>query len=194
MKRAFKNIIGKAIVKLKGIYEWHKLKVIYQNPNISIGGDLTIEEYFSASLPAGNFAIKFGPGVYFKKYCAILLIPGAKLHIGPNVFFNNYCSINCLDKISIGGNTQFGEGVKMYDHNHTYSYANDSLDVARDKFNTAPISIGKNCWIGSNVTILKGVTIGDNVVVGANNLVYKSVPANTVLKFKAEYIIQNHPE
>jgi len=194
MKRALKNVIGKIITKLKFIYEGYKLKIIYYNPNISIEGGLTIEEYFSASIPAGNFCIKFGPGVHFKKYCAILLVPGAELHIGNNVFFNNYCSINCLDKISIGENTQFGEGVKLYDHNHTYTYANDVLDVARDKFKTAPISIGKNCWISSNVTILKGVTIGDNVVIGANNLIYKSVPANTVLKFKADYIIQNHTE
>lgn len=194
MKRALKNMIGKIITKLKLVYEGYKLKIIYNNPNISIAGSLTIEEYFSASIPAGNFSIKFGSGVYFKKYCAILLVPGAELVIGNNVFFNNYCSINCLDKISIGEKTQFGEGVKMYDHNHTYTFANDTLDVARDKFNTAPIIIGKNCWIGSNVTILKGVTIGDNVVIGANNLVYKSVPANTVLKFKADYIIQNHQQ
>ena len=192
MKHALKNLIGKIITKLKLVYEGYKLKIIYNNPNISIAGSLTIEEYFSVSIPAGNFSIKFGKGVYFKKYCAILLVPKAELIIGGNVFFNNYCSINCLDKISIGENTQFGEGVKMYDHNHTYTYANDVLDVARDKFKTAPITIGKNCWIGSNVTILQGVTIGDNVVIGANNLIYKSVPANTVLKFKADYIIQNH--
>jgi acetyltransferase-like isoleucine patch superfamily enzyme len=193
MKRALKNIIGKLIAKLKLVYEYHKLKVIYNNPNISIEGNLTIEEYFSASLPAGDFHIKFGSGVHLKKYCAILLLPNAGLTINSNVFFNNYCSINCLDKISIGENTQFGEGVKLYDHNHTFGYENDALTVARDKFTTAPIIIGKNCWIGSNVTILKGVTIGDNVIIGANNLIYKSVPANTVLKFKADYIIENHP-
>jgi len=192
MKRALKNRIGKIIAKLKLVYEEYKLKAIYNNPNIGIEGSLIIEEYFSATLPASGFSIKFGPAVHFKKYCAILLVPKAELTIGSNVFFNNYCSINCIDKISIGENTQFGEGVKIYDHNHTYTYANDVLDVDRHNFKTAPITIGKNCWIGSNVTILKGVTIGDNVIIGANNLIYKSVPANTVLKFKAEYIIQNH--
>ncbi|MDB4919626.1 acyltransferase [Mucilaginibacter sp.] len=193
MKRALKNIAGKMVAKFKLIYEGYKLKVIYNNPNISIQGNLTIEEYFSASLPAGNFSIKFGAGVYFKKYCAILLVPNAGLIINSNVFFNNYCSINCLDKISIGENTQFGEGVKLYDHNHTFGYENGALTVARDKFTTAPITIGKNCWIGSNVTILKGVIIGDNAIIGANNLIYKSVPANSVLKFKADHIIENHP-
>jgi acetyltransferase-like isoleucine patch superfamily enzyme len=192
VKRGLKHLIGKSIFKLKFIYEGYKLRVIYNNPNISIQGNLTIDEYFSASLPVGNFSIKFGEGVYFKKYCAILLVPNAGLTINSNVFFNNYCSINCLDKISIGENTQFGEGVKLYDHNHTFGYENDVLTVARDKFTTAPIIIGKNCWIGSNVTILKGVTIGDNVIVGANNLIYKSIAANTIVKLKTGHIIENN--
>ena len=31
--------------------------------------------------------------------------------------------------------------------------------------------IGKHCWIGSNVTIIKGASIGDNCVIGAGSLV-----------------------
>ncbi len=45
----------------------------------------------------------------------------AQLIIGDNVFMNNYCSINCLDEIEIGENTLFGEGVKLYDHNHQHT-------------------------------------------------------------------------
>jgi acetyltransferase-like isoleucine patch superfamily enzyme len=169
------------------------LHVIFKNPNVHVGEGVTIEEYFSADLPTGDFSIELAPYVYFKKYCHIMVLAKAKLSIGANVFFNNYCSINCLDKISIGENTQFGEGVKLYDHNHTFGYDNGVFSVARDKFTTSPIIIGKNCWIGSNVTILKGVTIGDNVIIGANSLIYKSVPANTVLKVKADYILEKHP-
>jgi acetyltransferase-like isoleucine patch superfamily enzyme len=192
IKRALKNIIGKLIIKLKFIYEENKLKIIFHNPNITIEKNLTIEEYFSASLPADGFSIKFGSNVYFKKYCSILLFPKAELTISSGVFFNNYSSINCIEKISIGENTQFGEGVKLYDHNHLFAYKNNAFTIEKDKFKTAPITIGKNCWIGSNVTILKGVTIGDNVIIGANNLIYKSVPNNTVVKFKADYIIENY--
>ncbi len=192
VKQGFKRIIGKLIVRLKFIYEEKKLDIIYHNPNIIIEGGLTIEEYFAANLPADNFSIKFGSNVRFKKYCHILLFPKAVLIVNSNVFFNNYCSINCLEKISIGENTMFGEGVKLYDHNHSVEYKNNNLSVSKDQFETAPIIIGKNCWIGSNVTILKGVTIGDNVIVGANNLVYKSIAANTVIKLKTEYLIENH--
>ncbi|SHN24200.1 acyltransferase [Mucilaginibacter sp. OK098] len=191
MKRTLKRIIGKFISKLNALYEENKLNNIYHNPHVTIEAGLIIEPYFTANLPADNFSIKFGSHIRFKKYCHILMLPKAELVIDSNVFFNNYCSVNCLEKISIGENTMFGEGVKLYDHNHTFGYKENTLIVSKDQFETAPITIGKNCWIGSNVTILKGVTIGDNVIIGANCLIYRSIDSNTVVKLKAEYIIEN---
>lgn len=45
----------------------------------------------------------------------------------------------------------------------------------------APIIIGENCWIGTNVRICKGVTIGDNSIVAACSVVTKDVPANCIV-------------
>ena len=102
------------------------------------------------------------------------------LVIGDNCFFNNYCSINCKNKIIIGDDCLFGEGVKIYDHNH--KFYDTSLKIREQGYSCDEIKIGNNCWIGSNVTILKGVKIGNNVVIGANCLVYKSVPDNSIIK------------
>lgn len=44
----------------------------------------------------------------------------------------------------------------------------------------APIHIGKNVWIGANVTVLPGVTIGDNAVIGAGAVVTKDIPDGAV--------------
>ena len=170
-------------------------KKIFQNPNIYAHTSLQIEDYFSIELPAENFKIIINENIRFKKYCHILLFPNAQLTIEKNVFFNNYCSINCLERIDIGENTIFGEGVKIYDHNHAYSYDKDhKLNISIADHITSPIIIGTNCWIASNVTILKGVTIGDNVIIGANNLIYQSIPANSIIKAKAENIIVNPQE
>lgn len=124
--------------------------------------------------------------------CNFLVYPGASLKINENVFLNNGCSINCLYNIEIGANTIFGEGVKIYDHNHLYRCGKENvLVVERNNYSTAEIRIGENCWIGSNVTILKGVTIGDNVIIGANCLIYKSIPGNSVVKSKVELTIES---
>lgn len=45
----------------------------------------------------------------------------------------------------------------------------------------APITLGRNVWVGSNATILQGVTVGDNAVVAAGAVVTKDVPAGTVV-------------
>ena len=45
----------------------------------------------------------------------------------------------------------------------------------------APITLGRNVWVGSNATILSGVTIGDNAVVAAGAVVTKDVPADTIV-------------
>lgn len=106
---------------------------------------------------------------------------------GKNVFLNNDFSANCQNRIEIGDNCIFGENVKMYDHNHVFAKRN--IPISKQGFNSATIKIGKDCWIGSNVTILKGVQIGDNCVIGANCLIYKNIPSNSVVKLKEQLII-----
>jgi len=45
-----------------------------------------------------------------------------------------------------------------------------------------PISVGNNCIIGANATIMYGVTIGDNCVIGAGSYVCRDVPSGTLVR------------
>ena len=99
--------------------------------------------------------------------------------MGDNVFFNNYCTVCAQKEINIGDGSVFGENVKIYDHNHIYTDLN--TPIKHQGYSSASIHIGKHCWIGSNVIILKGVTIGDNSVIGAGCVIYKDVPPNSVV-------------
>ncbi len=75
--------------------------------------------------------------------------------------------------LEIGEKTIWSTNVCIQTGNH------DLLD--RNKYAIASVKIGKNCWLGSSVTILKGVELGDNVTVGANSVVTKSFPSNCVI-------------
>lgn len=104
-------------------------------------------------------------------------LPSGKLILNDGVFINNSCSFNCMERIEIGVGTMMGEGVRFYDHDHVYT----AEKIEKWQWTTAPIRVGRDCWIGSNVTILKGVTIGDNTIIGAGCLVRNDIPANSVV-------------
>jgi len=129
--------------------------------------------------------LRIGKTTRFRKFCTITLDAEGELVIGSNTFFNNSCSINCLGVIRIGDNTLFGEGVKIYDHNHTFNKRD--LLVEKQGFSIGSIMIGNNCWIGSNAIILNNVQIGDNAVIGAGCIITKSVAANTIVRPVAQY-------
>ncbi|QNQ83110.1 acyltransferase [Lactobacillus sp. PV037] len=121
-----------------------------------------------------------GAHTTWRKGLSVTIGKDGKVEIGKNCFFNNYCSINSLQTIKIGDGTLFGEGVKIYDHNHRFRDPN--VPIKYQGYKSAPVNIGKHCWIGSNVIILKGTSIGDNCVIGAGCVVSGEVPSNTILK------------
>lgn len=70
------------------------------------------------------------------------------------------------------------------------NYTTPSLDVSttqskNGKVDTveygAPITIGDNCWLASNITVCPGVTIGNGCVIGAGAWVTKDVPDNSLV-------------
>ena len=127
-------------------------------------------------------SIKIGENFKCRDYVRIKCTKG-NISIGDNVFLNNLCSINCRNKIDIGDNCIFGEGVKIYDHDHVYK--TDSL-IRESGFIEKGVAIGKNVWIGSNSIILKGVTIGDNIVIAAGTIVKKDIESGKLMYNKNE--------
>jgi acetyltransferase-like isoleucine patch superfamily enzyme len=188
-----KKTITKVIVKLVkyGNMRIHNFKIenIRSVQNVAINDNVLFDSTINISLDPDILNLTIEENFICRQYCSLLLYKSASLVIRRNVFLNSFCSINCLNSIEVGENTLFGEGVKIYDHNHKYEFLDKQLFVHRDDFSLGKVKIGSNCWIGSNVTILKDVTIGDNVIVGANCLIYKSIPSNSIVKHKEELII-----
>lgn len=145
---------------------------------------------FDFDIDAYKYLVRFGKNVVFRKYCAISIRESGELFIGNSVFFNRGVSINCRKKIVIGDHCLFGENVKLYDHNH--KFRNRDTLISKQGYVYGAIEIGNNCWIGSNVIVLKGVTIGDNVVIGANCTINKSVPSNTIVRSNGQLSFESY--
>ena len=52
--------------------------------------------------------------------------------------------------------------------------------LGKDKCGICEVTIGDNCFIGINTTILGKVNIGNNVKIGAHSLVLSDIPDNAV--------------
>lgn len=130
--------------------------------------------------------IKISKKFSAKKGFSVVVGKNAKLNIGEGVFFNNRCSVNCLNSIEIGDNTIFGENVQLNDSNHQFKLS--KIPFKEQEYSYGTIEIGNNCWIGSNVIILKNVSIGNNVVIAANTVVTKDIPENTLVYNKIELV------
>ena len=100
---------------------------------------------------------------------------GKNITIGKNVFINSGCCFQDQGGIRIGDGCFIG-------HQVVFATIDHDLDPKRRAENhVAPIVLGKNVWVGSHATILKGVTIGDGSVVAAGAVVTKDVPPMTVV-------------
>ncbi len=173
---------------LAKIQRRNQISLLKKHPHVSFKEiRLGINDQFVLHKNVKNVTI--GNAAVFRNYVHILVEKNAILEIGDHFFMNNFCSINCLHSISIGNNTLFGENVKLYDHNHAYQ-TEPEFKLFHSDFTKAPITIGSNCWLGSNVTVLKGVTIGDNCIIGAGCVVYKDIPSNTTVVNRQDLMLK----
>ena len=100
---------------------------------------------------------------------------GMNITIGKNVFINSGCRFQDWGGITIGDGTLIGHNVVIATINHGLAPEKRHDNIP------APVTIGKNVWIGSNATVLPGVTIGENSVVAAGAVVTKDVPDNVIV-------------
>lgn len=78
------------------------------------------------------------------------------------------CYIQGAGGVYIGKYVQFGPNVGILSANH------DLYD--QNKYNTAPIKIGDDSWIGMNSVVTAGVELGPRTIVAAGAVVTKSFP------------------
>ncbi|WP_277050622.1 DapH/DapD/GlmU-related protein [Ruania albidiflava] len=112
---------------------------------------------------------------------------GKNLRIGERVFINSGCRFQDQGGVTIGDDCLIG-------HNTVFATLNHDLDPARrTDLLPAPIVLGRNVWIGANVTILPGVRIGDDAVVAAASVITKDVPAGAVVLGSPARVVRDVP-
>lgn len=103
----------------------------------------------------------------------------ADLRVGEWVAIGSNANIRAGGSISIGSYTIIAQQVSLIASSHLIASDKPYRFLPWDKSKLG-IVIGKNVWIGANVTILPGCQIGDNSVIGAGSVVTKIVPPNEI--------------
>lgn len=106
----------------------------------------------------------------------------AELVIGERVVVGYQTTLSVAIRLTIGDDTIMAPNVQIYDNpSHPLSPARRLRHEGLQPDECAPVTIGRNVWIGSNAIVMRGVTIGDNSVVAAGAIVTRDVPPNTLV-------------
>lgn len=179
VKNIFANLMIKG-VRLKGSRIWffgRSYCKMHRSAMINITkGFFCINRYITKKDPfIGNLEMYENAEInvqntfFIHSGCDIMVFKGAKLNLGSG-YINRYCKIRCYNEITIGNGVAISENFTIWD--------SDAHQMINGSEPTQPIFIGNKVWIGTNVTVLKGVKIGDGCVIAAGSLVTKDIPAN----------------
>jgi acetyltransferase-like isoleucine patch superfamily enzyme len=100
------------------------------------------------------------------KYCWMVQHKD-KLRLGYETDIGAFTYINAKNGVTIEDQVQIGSHCAIY-----------SISTIDEK--EGPVTLKKNCKIGSHSIVMPGVTVGENSVVGACSFVDKDIPANAV--------------
>lgn len=144
---------------------------------INIGNNVVLNGISKNGLIIGN-NVSIGDYCIFKVSGTFINI-GNTIKIGSNVGIGDFSHIGGAGGVTIGNDTIIGPYFSVHPENHKFS--DDKILIRNQGVSHKGIIIGKNCWIGSKVTILDGVTIGDGCVIAAGAVVTNSFPDNVII-------------
>lgn len=111
---------------------------------------------------------------------------GCFTHLGKNFYANFNLTILDTCPITIGDNVMIGPNCSLVTPLHPLLASQRNARIqANGKFADieygAPITIGDNCWLASNVTVCGGVKIGNGCVIAAGAVVTHDIPDNSLV-------------
>ncbi|RKS94561.1 succinyltransferase-like protein [Flavobacterium limicola] len=138
--------------------------------------------------------IQFGDNVSIGAYSQVIVSTslhniGNKITIGNNVGIGEFAYLGGAGGLEIGDECIVGQYWSCHPENHNYDDLN--VSIRHQGVSRKGIKIGKNCWIGSKVTVLDGVQIGDGCIIAAGSVVTQSFPENSIIAGVPAKILKN---
>lgn len=166
---------------------------MFNTPKISYGKYLKLgDRVFISGL--GKTGVQIGKNVGIGAYSRVIVSTsfnqmGEHIRIGNNVGVGEFAYLGGAGGLEIGDDCIIGQYLSCHPENHLA----DKLEVPirHQGVSRRGIKIGRNCWIGSKVTILDGVEVGEGCIIAAGAVVTKSFPANSIIGGVPAKLIKN---
>ena len=156
-----------------------KLKLCVRGKNNKvIINDCCIVEELSISIFGENTTLEIGKDCSFRQLKIIMgtdncnagLLKNHKMAIGERVSIEGavIASLCGNTKLTIGDDCMFSIEITIFNADSHPIYKKGTKEIVNRSYN---LHIGKHCWLGKNVTILKNSILPDNTIVGCGSVV-----------------------
>lgn len=170
--RPFFKKIGKGVLFGRNI-------VIRHPKSIEIGDNTVLDDNVLIDAKGKGNSISLKDNVYIGRN-TILSSKNGDITIQRDANIGHNCILFSSNSLVIGEGTMVAAFTHILSGGE-YDYAS-SVPFCKQAGKTPekPTLIGKNCWLGSNVTVISEKIIGDHCVIGAKSLVSKDIPPDSL--------------
>jgi acetyltransferase-like isoleucine patch superfamily enzyme len=178
LKAALDFIIAKRMYSpfyWRHLYRFIKFKIRY--PRVETDGFVFLPRKYQIVVRKGA-RLHLGRFVWIGHNNALRCHEG-ELYVGAKTVFGTDNTVNCYVGIHIGDECLFADSVYIVDFDH--NYWDPVIPVRSQGIAKAPVRLEGNTWVGTKVTIIRGVTVGYGSVIGAMSLVNRDVPPYAVV-------------
>ncbi|MGH3646725.1 MAG: acyltransferase [Micromonosporaceae bacterium] len=157
---------------------WRLARLLLTQPGVVCEGLVFLDRGTEIEARTGYGRVFLGAWTHVGRGVAIRAHEGT-LRIGAKSIIGRDSTINAYLDVEIGEAALIADRVYVSDFDHK----SDDLTVPiKDQgILKTPVRIGRDVWLGTKSTVIRGVRIGEGGIVGANAVVTRDVAAYTVV-------------
>jgi len=148
-----------------------------RNPHIITEGFVFLGRNVTLEARRGYGRLILGRWVHIGSGNSIRCHEGT-IRIGDKCVFGKDNTVNGYLDIEFGAATIVADWVYVCDFDHVFSDV--TVPIKDQGIVKSPVRVGPDVWLGTKVTVLRGITIGQGCVVAANAVVNKDLPPYSV--------------
>jgi acetyltransferase-like isoleucine patch superfamily enzyme len=148
-----------------------------RNPHVIMRGFVFLDHGATIYARRGYARLILGKWVHLGVNTALRCHEGT-LSLGDKSNLARNISVNCYLDVEIGDSALIADDVYISDFDHRFDDL--AMPIKDQGIAKSRVRIDRDVWLGTKVTVCRGVVIGEGTVVGANAVVTKDLPAFSV--------------